>query len=83
MTWKSKRVWLILQGAVTLALLVLLFESFDWRAFGAVYARLPIHAYLVSLGVVFLGQAMYAWRWRVLLRAGEVPVTFLKVFAST
>src|SRR4051812_17764032 len=36
---------------------------------------MPIWFYLVSLFVVVSGQALYAWRWRVLLNASGVPVS--------
>ncbi|MEQ1575629.1 MAG: lysylphosphatidylglycerol synthase transmembrane domain-containing protein [Vicinamibacterales bacterium] len=82
MMWKRPAFWLTLQVGVTLALLVLLFETFDWRAFGVLFARLPVSAYLASLLVVLAGQLLYAWRWRMVLRAGNVPVRFREVFSQ-
>ena len=82
MAWTNKKLWLVLQAGVTLALLVLLFESFDWHAFAAVYERISSSAYFASLAVVFLGQMAYAWRWHVVLRACGVAVRYRAVFAQ-
>jgi uncharacterized protein (TIRG00374 family) len=70
-----KRVALIIQSLVSIALLVLLFRNLDVAALRTLYATLPLWFYLVSLAVVVGGQALYAWRWRQVLAASGVPVT--------
>lgn len=68
-----------LQAAVTLALLVLLFRGFDWRAFLTLYRTLPVWYYLASLGVILAGQALYALRWRALLVVTGISLPFGRV----
>lgn len=72
----KKSLLLVVQGAVTVALLMLLFRGFDWHSFAGVYARLPLSAYVVSFAVVLAGQLLYAWRWCVVLRTGGLPVSY-------
>jgi uncharacterized protein (TIRG00374 family) len=67
---------LLVQSLVTVVLLALLVNGLDWRAFSTVYARVPLSAYVVSLAVVAFGQALYAWRWFVVLRTGGVQVSY-------
>ena len=76
---KHKRVWLAAQALVTTILLVLLFRGLDLNAFLALFVRLPLWLYLLSLAVVLGGQVAYAWRWRLLLTAAGVRVPFAKV----
>lgn len=64
------------QGIATVVLLVLLFRGFDWMAFRALFAGLPLWFYAGSLLVVVAGLFLYAWRWRVLLVATGTPVSF-------
>lgn len=70
-----KRLPFAIQGAVTVALLALLFRSLDLAALRHLYATMPLWFYLLSLGVVLGGQVLYAWRWRQVLSASGVPVT--------
>jgi uncharacterized protein (TIRG00374 family) len=78
------------QAVVTVALLAWLFHGLDLRAFGDLFARTPISYYLASLGVIFAGQVLYAWRWHQLLLASgvRIPVAtavrlhFIGIFAS-
>jgi glycosyltransferase 2 family protein len=74
-----KRVWLAVQAIVTTVLLVLLLRGLDLNAFRALFVRLPIGFYLLSLAVVLAGQVAYAWRWRLLLTAAGARVPFPKV----
>jgi glycosyltransferase 2 family protein len=64
------------QCLVSVALLVLLFRGLDLEAFRQLFARLPVWFYALSLTVVVAGQTLYAWRWRQLLIAGGVRVSF-------
>lgn len=70
------RLWLVAQAAVTVALLSLLLRNLDLAAFRALFLRLPVWFYLVSLTAVLAGQIAYAWRWRLLLSAAGVNVPF-------
>jgi uncharacterized protein (TIRG00374 family) len=70
-----KRLTFAVQCAVSVALLVLLFRRLDLSALRQLYATMPIWFYLFSLSVVVAGQALYAWRWRVLLDASGVSVS--------
>jgi len=63
------------QCVVSVALLVLLFRRLDLTALRQLYATMPLWFYLVSLSVVMAGQALYAWRWRVLLDASGVSIS--------
>ncbi len=70
-----KRVALVIQSLVSIALLVLLFRNLDLTAVRRLYATLPAWFYFASLAVVIGGQALYAWRWRQVLAASGVPVS--------
>jgi hypothetical protein len=74
--------WPIAQAAVTAVLLVVLFSGFDWTAFTRLYTRIPFWLYLVSFAVVFAGQVLYAWRWRLLLVASGVRIRFREILAQ-
>lgn len=64
------------QALITIALLVWLIRTLDLNAFRALFIRLPIWFYLVSLAVILGGQVLYAWRWRLLLVAAGVRAPF-------
>lgn len=70
------RIWLCGQATVTIVLLALLARDLDLAAFRALFVRLPLWFYLVSLGVVLGGQVAYAWRWRLLLSAAGIRAPF-------
>lgn len=70
----AKRRWLAIQALVSIVLLVLLVRRLDLVAFRALFLRLPVWFYLLSLAVILAGQVAYAWRWRVLLIAAGVRV---------
>jgi len=63
------------QGVVSVALLFLLFRRLDLAAMRQLYASMPLWFYVFSLSVVVAGQALYAWRWRILLDAAGVSVS--------
>ena len=68
---------MLVQAVVSMGLLVLLLRSLDLAAFRTLFARLPLWFYLLSLLVVFGGQVVYAWRWRLLLAEAGVRVPFV------
>jgi len=70
-----KRLTFAVQCAVSIALLILLFRRLDLTALRRLYATMPVWFYAFSLVVVVAGQALYAWRWRVLLTASGVSVS--------
>lgn len=70
------RPWLAVQAIVTIVLLAVLLRRLDLDALGALFQRLPLWFYLLSLAVVLAGQVAYAWRWRLLLSAAGVRVPF-------
>lgn len=69
-----KRRWLAAQGLASIALLYFLLRRLDFAAFRALFLKLPVWFYLLSLVVVLAGQIAYAWRWRLLLVAAGVHV---------
>lgn len=71
--------WLILQGLVTLGLLVLVFRGFDWPRFWVLLQNVPPWLYLGSLAVVVVGQLLYAWKWRLVLQGMGVEVPFWRL----
>lgn len=76
---KDKRIWLAAQALVTTVLLVLLFRRLDLGVFWALFGRVPLWFYLLSIAVVLAGQVAYAWRWRLLLTAAGVRIPFASV----
>ncbi len=71
-----RNLWVAAQALVTIVLLALLARRLDLAALAALFARLPLWLYLMSLAVVLGGQVLYAWRWRLLLTAAGVHVPF-------
>ena len=65
-----------MQAIVTIVLLAVLLRRLDLDALWALFQRLPLSFYLLSLGVVLAGQVAYAWRWRLLLSAAGVRAPF-------
>lgn len=76
---RRKHGWLALQAVVTVILLAVVARNLDFTVFAALFARLPLWFYLISLAAVLGGQFIYAWRWRVLLVAAGVTVPFRQV----
>ena len=67
---------LILQAAVTVALLALLSRGFDWSALRAIGERLSPAFYLTAFAVIAAGQLLYAWRWQMVLSGMGVAVPY-------
>ena len=63
----KRRGLLIVQAAVTVALLVFLFRRFDWHALGEILRRLTPGFYVSSFAAVTLAQLLYAIRWHTVL----------------
>jgi uncharacterized protein (TIRG00374 family) len=70
----KRRVLIAVQIAGTIVLAGVLFRRFDWSAFAGVLRSLTPSFYIGSLIAVGLGQMLFAWRWRVVLRAIGVIV---------
>jgi uncharacterized protein (TIRG00374 family) len=65
---------------VTLALIAVLFGRFDWRKFALLLLGTPLWFYLASFTVVLVGLGLYTLRWRLVLRAIGVEVSFGRLF---
>lgn len=76
---KTRWRWMTVQAVITVILLGTLLRGFDVSAFRALFARLPLWFYALSLAVVVGGQVGYAWRWRLLLVSAGVHVPFTVV----
>ena len=63
----TKRALFVVQAVVTVALLIFLFRRFDWAALAQIGSGMTPAFYLVSCGALAAGQAIYAWRWKVVL----------------
>lgn len=74
-----KRLAFGIQVLLTAALLALLFRKFDWAAFGSAFARVPVWFYLVSFGLLVVGQALYVFKWALVLGAMGFRVPFLRL----
>jgi uncharacterized protein (TIRG00374 family) len=70
---------MVVQALVTVALLAIVFRSLDLDALGALFVRLPLSFYFLSLAVMLGGHVAYAWRWRLLLSASGASVPFATV----
>jgi uncharacterized membrane protein YbhN (UPF0104 family) len=64
------------QIVVTAALLVLLFRKFNWASFQSTFSRTPLWFYLASFGVLVAGQALYVFKWGLVLGAIGLRVPF-------
>ena len=74
-----KRLAFVLQAVVTAALLVLLFRKFDWAAFQSAFTRTPPWFYVASFGVLVAGQALYVFKWGLVLDAMGLRVPFWRL----
>jgi hypothetical protein len=76
---RLKRLALAVQIVVAAVLLALLFRNFDWTAFGSIVSRLPMWFYAVSFVVLAAGQALYVFKWWLVLGAMGLRVSFLRL----
>jgi uncharacterized membrane protein YbhN (UPF0104 family) len=67
------------QVVVTALLLVLLFRKFDWASFQGAFSRTPLWFYFASLGVLIAGQALYVFKWGLVLGAMGLRVPFWRL----
>jgi glycosyltransferase 2 family protein len=74
-----KRIALAVQVLVTAALLALLFRNFDWTAFGSALGRIPAWFYATSFGALVAGQALYVFKWGLVLRAMGFRLPFWRL----
>jgi len=74
-----KRLAFGVQVVVTGALLALLFHKFDWALFQSAFSRTPLWFYLASFGVLFVGQALYVFKWGLVLGAMGIRVPFWRL----
>src|SRR6266700_2690518 len=74
-----KRLAFVLQAVVTATLLVLLFRKFDWAAFQSAFTRTPPWFYVASFGVLVAGQALYVFKWGLVLDAMGLRVPFWRL----
>lgn len=64
------------QAVVTAGLLALLFRGFDWTVFRAAFSRTPAWFYVASFAVLVLGQALYVFKWKLVLGAMGLSLPF-------
>ena len=74
-----KRLAFGVQALITAALLTLLFRKFDWTLFEAAFSRTPLWFYPASFGVLVAGQALYVFKWGMVLGAMGLRVPFWRL----
>jgi len=74
-----KRLAFGVQVVVTAVLLALLFRKFDWALFRSTFSRTPMWFYLASFGVLVAGQALYVFKWGLVLGAMGFRVPFWRL----
>jgi glycosyltransferase 2 family protein len=74
-----KRLAFAFQVVVTAALLALLFRNFDWALFQSAFTRTPLWFYFASFGVLVAGQALYVFKWGLVLDAMGLRVPFWRL----
>jgi uncharacterized protein (TIRG00374 family) len=67
------------QVVVTAALLALLFRNFDWMSFRSALSRTPLWFYSASFGVLIAGQALYVFKWGLVLGGMGLQVPFWRL----
>jgi uncharacterized membrane protein YbhN (UPF0104 family) len=71
-----RRLAFAVQIVVTVALLALLLRKFNWALFQSTLSRTPLWFYLASFGVLVAGQALYVFKWGLVLGAIGLRVPF-------
>jgi len=74
-----KRWAFVAQVVITAALLALLFRHFDWMSFRSALLRTSPWFYLASFGVLVAGQALYVFKWGLVLRAMKLRLPFWRL----
>jgi glycosyltransferase 2 family protein len=67
------------QITVTAALLALLLRNFDWVAFRSAFERTPPWFYAAFFVVLIFGQALYVFKWQLVLRAMGTRLPFARL----
>lgn len=75
----ARRLAFALQILVAAGLLTWLFRGFDWAVLRSALARLPVWFYVASFSVLIAGQALYVFKWRLVLSAMGVTVSFRRL----
>ena len=79
--------WTGLQIAVTLVLVALLLQEFEWKLFIRYMTSMSLGFYAASFLVVLVGQCLYACRWWFVLREvgikASLPETFQQHLVGT
>jgi uncharacterized protein (TIRG00374 family) len=76
---RLKRLAFAFQVAVTGALLALLFRNFDWAVFQSAFLRTPLWFYVASFCVLVAAQALYVFKWGLVLSAMGLRVPFWRL----
>jgi uncharacterized membrane protein YbhN (UPF0104 family) len=76
---RLKRLTFAVQVVVTAVLLVLLFRNFDWMSFRSALSRTPLWFYSASFGVLVAGQALYVFKWGLVLDGMGLRVPFWRL----
>jgi uncharacterized protein (TIRG00374 family) len=74
-----KRWAFAIQIVVTAALVTLLLRNFDWAAFRSAFGRTPPWFYAAFFLVLVFGQALYVFKWQLVLRAMGTPLSFSRL----
>ena len=76
-----------MQIAVTLVLIALLLQEFEWELFIRYMRRMSLEFYAFSFLAVLVGQCLYAYRWWLFMRAvgikASLPETFQQHLVGT
>jgi hypothetical protein len=60
-------------------LLVLLFRNFDWGLFASALWRVPVWFYVISFLVLVCSQALYVFKWQLVLRGMGLRLSFRRL----
>jgi uncharacterized protein (TIRG00374 family) len=74
-----KRWAFAIQIVVTAVLVTLLLRNFDWAAFRSAFGRTPPWVYAAFFLVLVFGQALYVFKWQLVLRAMGIPLSFSRL----
>ena len=74
-----KRCAFAVQIAVTAVLLTLLLHNFNWAAFRSAFARTPPWFYAAFFVVLVCGQAVYVFKWQLVLRTMGLRLPFWRL----
>jgi glycosyltransferase 2 family protein len=81
-TPRVSRKSIALKIIVSAGVLALLAYIIDWSEFARVAAGARVDILLLAGALLFLGNLMIAWRWKVLLAPVGIDATFMQAFRS-